>query len=97
MVRLSRCGRLSVPVTIRHVKRLRSAAFALVLTGCGSSLTCHMVSCVSRASRRLYPLTPTPFQPLTAHACFDTRCADVLIDKQPRAAPLCWSGVANLR
>lgn len=75
-----------MPVTIRHVKRLRTAAFALVLTGCGSSLACSLVGCVSQATLRLHNLSPTLLYPLTVHACFDTRCADVLIDRRPRAA-----------
>ena len=66
------------------MKGVAAAAFALVLTGCSDSLTCSLVGCASHASVRLHDPSPALQYPLTAHACFDDRCADLVIPGDPR-------------
>lgn len=57
----------------------------LLTTGCSSTMACTLVGCTSEASFRLHDLSPTLHYPLTAHACFDERCADVTIPQDPPA------------
>jgi hypothetical protein len=67
------------------VKALVLAAVLLV-AGCSSDPACSLVGCTSRAELRVHGLDPSLRYPLTAHACFDTRCADVTIQHDPPAA-----------
>lgn len=67
------------------MKGLAAAGFALLLTACSNSTACHLVGCASQASLRLPDLSPSLPYPLTAHGCFDDRCADVVIPQQPPA------------
>lgn len=69
----------------RLVKRL-VVALVLLTTGCHSSLACSLVGCASAASVRLLDLSTSLRYPLTAHACFDDRCADLTIQHDPSAA-----------
>ena len=69
------------------MKCLPAAAFALLLTGCSNSTACTLIGCTSEASVRLHDLSPALRYPLAAHGCFDERCADVTIGRQPPAPP----------
>ena len=81
------------------VKRLLAAAFALLTAGCGSTQVCSLVGCVGLAELRVHDLSPALRYPLTAHACFDERCADLTIGQLPPAAgspmSMSCSGVAR--
>lgn len=68
---------------MRSVKRLVTAAFALLTAACGSDMACTAVGCASVAAVRVHDLSPALHYPVSAHACFDQRCADVTIALQP--------------